>query len=378
MGLFGGGSRISRFDMYRSLPKDLSEPTSIGGSVSLFAMALMSYLFLSELWAYLTPTVTSTLHVSNAADTFDMVTIHFNLTMHRLPCVVTSLDHQDVMGAHTMDMHGSVHKVRMAADGSVIGPYVQHEERAEIAAAAAAAAVAAPGAAAVDAKADAHGHGHDNGHSTHGHGHGAATPKMSALFAQDAAAQVGEGCRLEGSIQVKKVPGNFHVSAHAHADLLPRLFPSGFMDVSHSVHSLWFGEEEAGRTVRDHVASAQVDPLRGAANQLPAPARGQPAHSLEYFLEVVPTKFVEAGGRTHHLHQFVAHKTSVQGRYPIPAVYFRFNFSPIAVVFEAAGKPFSHFFVQVCAIVGGVFTVLGLVTSWLNTSYRVIVSKKFT
>jgi hypothetical protein len=165
-------------------------------------MALMSYLFLSELWAYLTPTVTSTLHVSNAADTFDMVTIHFNLTMHRLPCVVTSLDHQDVMGAHTMDMHGSVHKVRMAADGSVIGPYVQHEERAEIAAAAAAAAVAAPGAAAVDAKADAHGHGHDNGHSTHGHGHGAATPKMSALFAQDAAAQVGEGCRLEGTTGV--------------------------------------------------------------------------------------------------------------------------------------------------------------------------------
>lgn len=182
-----------------------------------------------------------------------------------------------------------------------------------------------------------------------------------------------------GFISVKKVPGNFHISAHAHANLLPRLFPAAtgaFMDVSHRIHALWFGSTAAGAAVRSHVAAARLDPLAGSTARLPQVGPRAAPYSQEYFLEVVPTTFTERGGRVHRVHQFVAHRTAVQGRYAIPAVYFRLNFSPIAVAFTAEGKPLAQFVVQVCAIVGGVFTVLGLVSGWLNSSYRVLVNKR--
>ena len=37
---------------------------------------------------------------------------------------------------------------------------------------------------------------------------------------ESARSQRGEGCWLLGMLNVKKVPGNFHISAHAHPELL--------------------------------------------------------------------------------------------------------------------------------------------------------------
>ncbi len=185
-----------------------------------------------------------------------------------------------------------------------------------------------------------------------------------------------------GSFTVKKVPGNVHISAHAHANLLSRIYGNRPMDVSHSIHSFWFGDTEAGAATRNNVPEAQLDPLHGTQARLPVPPPAKKgsypaaAYSQEYFLEVVPTKFIEPNGRVHHSHQFAAHQTSVQGRYPIPAVYFRFNFSPLTVTYAATTKPWSHFVVQLCAIVGGVFVVLGLVSSSLNTAHNVLAARK--
>ena len=64
------------------------------------------------------------------------------------------------------------------------------------------------------------------------------------------ATQRNEGCRLNGSFKVNKIPGNFHFAPgysfqlnnmHAH-DLRP--FPSDMtFDFSHHIHYLTFGEE---------------------------------------------------------------------------------------------------------------------------------------
>jgi hypothetical protein len=58
----------------------------------------------------------------------------------------------------------------------------------------------------------------------------------------------GEGCRIEGSMTVNKVAGNFHMTmgesivrdgAHIH-QFLPNEAPS--FNVSHTIHSLSFGK----------------------------------------------------------------------------------------------------------------------------------------
>lgn len=44
----------------------------------------------------------------------------------------------------------------------------------------------------------------------------------------------------------------------------------------------------------------------------------------------------------------------------LPAIYFRFDLSPITVKNWQYKEDFTHFFVQICAIIGGVFAVTGI------------------
>jgi hypothetical protein len=52
------------------------------------------------------------------------------------------------------------------------------------------------------------------------------------------------GCRIVGAFTVKEVPGNFHISSHAYQNIYVRLAMAGViktLDVSHKIHSLYFG-----------------------------------------------------------------------------------------------------------------------------------------
>lgn len=88
--------------------------------------------------------------------------------------------------------------------------------------------------------------------------------------------------------------------------------------------------------------------------------------------QVVPTKFERLSGESYDAYQFVANSNHIVGRFQLPAIYFRYDFSPITVAFKEKKSTFAHFLVQVCAIVGGVFTVLGLVNGAILAA-----SKKF-
>jgi hypothetical protein len=122
----------------------------------------------------------------------------------------------------------------------------------------------------------------------------------STSESQHAEDQVGEGCNVHGNMIVKKVPpyhianflivdeyiyiicylyekkyhnfsptlfiklifqvpGNFHVSAHAHANLIPLFFPNMAMNVTHFVHDLSFG----GKKERDRAFHYRAFHLTG-------------------------------------------------------------------------------------------------------------------
>merc|ERR1712157_392180 len=53
-------------------------------------------------------------------------------------------------------------------------------------------------------------------------------------------------------------------------------------------------------------------------------------------------------------------KLKLKEGYGIPGVYFFYEFSPLMVQISEKRTPFFHFITQVCAIIGGVFTVTGL------------------
>jgi len=50
----------------------------------------------------------------------------------------------------------------------------------------------------------------------------------------------------------------------------------------------------------------------------------------------------------------------------LPAIFFRYDLSAITVKTKQYKETLFHFFIQICAIVGGVFTVVGILDSIVN------------
>jgi hypothetical protein len=58
----------------------------------------------------------------------------------------------------------------------------------------------------------------------------------------------------------------------------------------------------------------------------------------------------------------------------LPAIYFRFDLSPITVKYWQYKEDFSHFFVQICAIIGGVFAMTGLLDTVIHKSVLFLIN----
>jgi hypothetical protein len=75
-------SRLKRFDIYRDVPKDLSEQTLTGAIVSVLCGILVLFLFLSEFIAFLSVETLSEMYVDNDIDhsTHATISIRMNFT----------------------------------------------------------------------------------------------------------------------------------------------------------------------------------------------------------------------------------------------------------------------------------------------------------
>nr|GFB62275.1 protein disulfide isomerase-like 5-4 [Tanacetum cinerariifolium] len=85
--------------------------------------------------------------------------------------------------------------------------------------------------------------------------------------------------------------------------------------------------------------------------------------------QVVKTEVL---GLSHQLiedYEYTAH-TSLIHSHSIPAAKFHLHFSPMQVLITETAKPFSHFITNLCAIIGGVFTVAGILDSILYNTCK--------
>jgi hypothetical protein len=107
-----------------------------------------------------------------------------------------------------------------------------------------------------------------------------------------------------------------------------------------------------------------------------------------YYLKIVPTVFVpNDGSPILHTNQFSVtthQKTagSMSGESAMPGVFFSYELSPLMVKYTQKSNSFSHFLVNICGIIGGIFTVAGLLDAIFHKVERQIKRKmelgKFT
>ncbi|KPA85042.1 hypothetical protein ABB37_01463 [Leptomonas pyrrhocoris] len=286
-------------DFFRRIPKDLTESTAIGAIISIACVVVMVLLFVGEVISYVSPRIQSDMVIMPDLDSESIIKVSLDLTFHKMPCSILTLDILDVLHNHVFNSMEHITKTRLDAEGRPVTDGRSPEE-----------------------------------------------------FVSNR-----EGCNLRGYIQVAKVPGNFHISSHGRQQLLNDHFKAG-INVEHTIHHLSFGSTD----VMKFSKQAQLHPLDGMTQRSHLPKL------FQYYLDIVPTIY-EGAFSTTYTYQFTGTSSAViLPTNQMPAVVFQYQLSPITVRYSAARVSFTHFLTYVCAIVGGVFTVAGLLSRFVQTS----------
>uniref|UniRef100_M4BE25 Thioredoxin domain-containing protein n=2 Tax=Hyaloperonospora arabidopsidis (strain Emoy2) TaxID=559515 RepID=M4BE25_HYAAE len=174
------------------------------------------------------------------------------------------------------------------------------------------------------------------------------------------AVQTFEGCEIVGSISVNRVPGVLAFTVRSDDMTLD----ARTIDVSHVVNHFSFGQVR--RTENLFVGGNNV--LAAPSNRYPLDKKFFAVErvnvSVEHFLNVVGFDSQANSGATHlqqRSYEFLATSTQSVGKQP--SALFRFDISPLVIQVTADDTPFYHFITHLCAVIGGVFTILGLVDS---------------
>jgi len=77
-----------------------------------------------------------------------------------------------------------------------------------------------------------------------------------------------------------------------------------------------------------------------------------------------------------HAHGYVVHSNNVQRFAEVPTVRINYDILPIIVHVKMSYKSSYHFVTQLCAIVGGVFTVAGIIAASVETGLASLKQKE--
>ncbi|CAM9341257.1 unnamed protein product [Scytosiphon promiscuus] len=181
-----------------------------------------------------------------------------------------------------------------------------------------------------------------------------------------------EGCRLAGSLEVTRTEGNFHFAPgyrlHRHASDMSfveriKVALESF-NTTHTINALTFGEEPpSGHASPKHISASTV--LEGHHKTV------QDTHAMhQYFLQLVPTVYRLTNGATVHSNQYSATEhlkhSPVCPSQGLPGVYFYYQVSPVQALVEEKRRGFLAFLTAACGVVGGVYTILGLINTGIE------------
>lgn len=166
----------------------------------------------------------------------------------------------------------------------------------------------------------------------------------------------GEGCLVYGQAHLKRMAGviQFHMAAMQWYYMEELMYSGGterVLNMSHHIERLSFGE-----------------PVPGAVNPLDGHGKVTSAKegTYQYYLKTVPTEYVWRSGKKMFTHQYSVNELALPlSNHVMPQVVFKYDVSPIQVTITEQSLGFVHFLVRVCAVIGGVFAVTGMIDKWV-------------
>ncbi|KAL2652902.1 hypothetical protein R1flu_021030 [Riccia fluitans] len=179
------------------------------------------------------------------------------------------------------------------------------------------------------------------------------------------------GCRVEGFALVKKVPGSIVMAARSTS----HSFDAAKINMSHYVQSFSFGRKLSYRMAKEVYRLYPI--LDNVQESLTGRMYTSPHENVtfDHYLQAVKTEVVSLKSskdfKLLEEYSYVAHSAELQTG-EVPVAKFQYELSPMQVLVSEASKSFSHFLTNLCAIIGGVFTVAGLIDSMLHNAIRMV------
>ncbi|XP_055537873.1 endoplasmic reticulum-Golgi intermediate compartment protein 3 [Wyeomyia smithii] len=372
---------LRRFDAYPKIDNEFSIRTIGGATLTIISGIIIILLIHSELMVYLTPTITDELFVD--ATRGQKLKINLDFYIPRISCDYVSLDAQDATGEQHLHIDHNIYKRRLDLHGQPIEKPKKEDIQApkkknDTSTVAPKNACGSCYGAETDTikccntcqdVIDAYRKKQWNPtlDSFEQCKHEVAGEKLSLE-----AKAFNEGCQIYGSMEVNRVGGSFHIApgksfsiSHIHVhDVQP--FASSRFNTSHRINTLSFGEE---------FGFGQTGPL-DSTEQIAE----EGAMMFQYYIKIVPTEFVPINGPKLYTNQFsvTKHQKSVSlasGETGMPGIFVNYELSPLMVRFTEKRSSFSHFATNLCAIVGGIYTVAGIIDSLLFTSIHALKRK---
>ncbi|PVU97765.1 hypothetical protein BB559_001913 [Furculomyces boomerangus] len=372
-------SNFQSFDVYAKTKDDFRIKTISGAVVSLISMLIIFLLVLNEYSIYSTVKMVPELVVDK--ERMEKMKINIDITFPNAPCILLGLDIMDSTGEMQINSFQNVNKTRLLPSGL---PNLNPKQFTP------------------DPPKDKSGKAIEK---YCGSCYGATPPESGCCntclevneayqkmgwsftkpksmeqcirekYVEQISDQVGEGCRFVGSVEINKVSGNFHImagetikknNAHAHVvhDYMPQVY-----DFTHKINSLSFGD----------TFENQKNPLDGVSKSTKIKKT-----QYQYFTKVVASEVRYLNGKvlTSNQYSVTEHEMSEAGDQDDhhstirPGLFCVFEISPMRIIYSESKRSLSSFISSVLAIVGSIFTVAGLLDSFIFRAERAITHKR--
>jgi len=366
---------LNNLDIFPKYRDDLKVRSLCGGLFSVSAVILMGVLFVSEVLDFLTPTLVDHLVIDEKGD--EHIRVNLNVSFPRVSCDLIAFDIKDShpwgQGATHSGNEDEISVRRIRKDGSIVmEDFAVWKSAGGVMSEDKVVAEKKEGEAEKKEEECASCYGAETEErkccprcqdvldAYRAKGWAAMNPKaFSQCKTQDVELkqkldQHDQGCNFAGHIEIRKGTGDFHFApthvftdSHEYHDDFTA-FVAGHFDTSHIINHLSFGKEHKESEVLDgHDGWIEGDRVL-----------------FQYYTKVVPTVSVDESGKELNSYQFsvTTHQTNVKrktGR-GLPGVFFFYEISPLQVRSQYESKPLFPFLTNLCAIMGGIFTLIGL------------------
>eukprot|EP01001_Neometanema_parovale_P007765 NODE_4057_length_1121_cov_144.915832_g3863_i0.p1 GENE.NODE_4057_length_1121_cov_144.915832_g3863_i0~~NODE_4057_length_1121_cov_144.915832_g3863_i0.p1 ORF type:complete len:314 (-),score=26.32 NODE_4057_length_1121_cov_144.915832_g3863_i0:112-1053(-) len=296
---------MRNLDVFRRYSSDIAVPTTHGGILSILSAVFMGYLLVTETHLWLSTQTDTDMVVWGSKDQLHDIRIELNLTTVEVPCGLVKVQVMDIQGNTVTDTHDTIHLFRKPK-GAPRGE--QYESRGE------------------------------------------PTYEEIGQFKQDE-----EGCIIEGFVDVARVPGMLQIGVNGNTEHIHARYPQG-LRMNHLITSFGFANPSGQHPVKPSLRPLDDHPEAEEDSGL----------SFQYHLDVVPV--IEGPREAREITHFDMVVLSNSHRsHNLPAIWFNYLINPVAIRRTPHHKSFSNFLTHVCAIVGGVFVIIGLLNSIVSS-----------